>query len=545
MRRLTWIVLLFASGVFLYRGEAFIQANSPTFDEANYLISGYSYWKGQGFRLGFEHPPLLKLWWTLPLAVKNPPLPDNPDAWAKHDAWILGNQFLYDSDHNWKQLLFPARRMGMLLGVAMIWLVARWAMRLGGYSAGMVAGVFVACDPNLLSQACLLCMDFGLGLFFVAGCYGLWEYVGTKRGFWFYFAGVAFGLAFASKFSFLMCLVGVAGGCAYFVYHGGRLAIPGTPPEQEKSGLIALVPVALRLGLCVIGVVVLSYFVIYATEFPRGLKQQFSRNSFETPRYYFFGEVNDGWLRYFPLILIYKMPMILTFFTALGIYTGWKRREMSFLLLPPAIFFLAMVATKINLGWRVVLPVYPFLILIASRFIGRYHLLVNIAVCVAIFFLSARGVPHSISNFSEWVSQERAADAFGDSNIDWGQGLIELKKYLDTQENPTIFLSYSGTARPEAFGIRYQRLTSWGQFDPAPKQEIDWDGPLLLAVSVNNLQGTYLEDSKTFAWLRERKPISRTDGSIWVYDISEDERSILRCLEMIDQQKRHEESKTP
>lgn len=532
MRRLTWLVLIFVSVLFLLRGERFIRANSPTFDEANYLIAGYSYWKGYGFRLGFEHPPLLKLWWTIPLIFLNPSLPEDTQAWAKHDAWILGNQFLYEGQHTWQQLLFPARRMGMLLGIAMIWLVARWATRLAGYSAGMVAGVLVASDPNLLSQACLLCMDFGLGLFFVAGCYGLWEYVGTRQGFWFYFAGIAFGFALASKFSFLMCLVGVAGGCAYFVFYGGRLAIPSTPPEQEKTGLIALVPVALRLGFCVMAVLISTYFVIYADEFPRGLKQQFLRNSFQTPRYFWNGQVGTGWLAYFPLVLLYKMPIWLTFFTILGLYSGWKRRDIAFLLLPATIFFLLMMASKINLGWRVVLPVYPILIIVAARFLGQYHLLLNLAFILFVWLCSSRGVPHSISYFSEWVSPERAAQSFGDSNLDWGQGLISLKEYLDTRGNPSIYFSYSGTARPEAFGIRYQRLISWGQFDPSPEDPIDWRGPILLAVSVNNLQGIYLDDPQTFAWLKSRQPVSRTDGSIWVYEITNDWESLTRCHDL-------------
>jgi hypothetical protein len=44
----------------------------------------------------------------------------------------------------------------------------------------------------------------------------------------------------------------------------------------------------------------------------------------------------------------------------------------------------------------------------------------------------------------------------------------------------------------------------------------------LLAISVNNLQGTYLPDRNLYGWLRAHSPIARIGYSIHVYDLTGD-----------------------
>jgi len=119
-------------------------------------------------------------------------------------------------------------------------------------------------------------------------------------------------------------------------------------------------------------------------------------------------------------------------------------------------------------------------------------------------------------------------ERLGDSNIDWGQGLKALKTELASRGDPVIYLAYAGTARPEAYGIRYERLPTWGQFHEPPADRIDPAGPVLLAISVGNLQGTYLEDPSLYRWLLDREPVSRTDGSIWLFEVSGDGDAVRR-----------------
>src|SRR5437868_14522880 len=77
------------------RGEKFLAANGPTFDEPVHLAAGYSYWTTGSFRLNREDPPLLKLLWAAPLMFgERPPYPHDVAAATNEDHWHVGTAFL-------------------------------------------------------------------------------------------------------------------------------------------------------------------------------------------------------------------------------------------------------------------------------------------------------------------------------------------------------------------------------------------------------------------------------------------------------------------
>ena len=100
-----------------------------------------------------------------------------------------------------------------------------------------------------------------------------------------------------------------------------------------------------------------------------------------------------------------------------------------------------------------------------------------------------------------------------DSNLDWGQDLKRLARYVDDRGIESIKLDYFGGGVPEYYlGDTYTRWTS--RYGPT-------DG--WIAVSA-----TYLENSRwyhlqngepDYDWLRERNPIAIIGGSILVYYI--------------------------
>ena len=104
-----------------------------------------------------------------------------------------------------------------------------------------------------------------------------------------------------------------------------------------------------------------------------------------------------------------------------------------------------------------------------------------------------------------------------------------MKAELALRGDPVIYFSYAGTARPEAYGIRHERLPGWGQIHEPPTDRVDAAGPVFVAVSVSNLQGTYLRDLTMYRWLLAWEPVSRTDDSIWLFDVTGDAEA-LRTL---------------
>ena len=149
-----------------------------------------------------------------------------------------------------------------------------------------------------------------------------------------------------------------------------------------------------------------------------------------------------------------------------------------------------------------------------------------IGLPIALSIGSSLGVaPHQLAYFNSLAGgPAKGASYLGDSNLDWGQDLDNLRAFLEEEQVPMVYLSYFGTAPPRSYGIRYQFLPGF----PAPLEDPPRDllpphsSKELLAISVNNLHGTYLPDRNLYTWLKAYSPIARIGYSIYVYDLTGD-----------------------
>ncbi len=159
---------------------------------------------------------------------------------------------------------------------------------------------------------------------------------------------------------------------------------------------------------------------------------------------FFFGEYSwHNWWGYFPLAFLIKTPvgsLVLVTISLVFYRTGSPLgyRQALFLVLPVTLIFLAMTQAKTNIGLRHILPVYPFLFVLASRTATlRFRrpslalLLIGIPLaCTAIS--SLRIAPHQLAYFNESVGgPEQGYRYLSDSNLDWGQDLKGLKAYME------------------------------------------------------------------------------------------------------------------
>lgn len=138
---------------------------------------------------------------------------------------------------------------------------------------------------------------------------------------------------------------------------------------------------------------------------------------------------------------------------------------------------------------------------------------------------SVKSHPHYLAYFNEFAGGSKNGYKYlVDSNIDWGQDLKGLKKFIQKEKVSDVVLSYYGSGLEEFAGFKFQDLYSFGLWgekkhinSPKPEKEI-------LAVSVTNLQGLYLGKigHDIFYWLKERKPITAIGHTIFVYDITRD-----------------------
>lgn len=537
---------------FWTRGERFMAANGPTFDEGVHLAAGYSYWTTGSFALNREDPPLLKLLWAAPLALGGgPEYPHDVARYTNNDHWHIADALLYGSGRDPRELLTPARRVSLALGCAVVLLAGWWAYRLwGSRLAGVGACAFAASDPNLLALSCVLSTDAGLTLFALLTCYLMWEYAARPSRGLLVGAGVALGLALGSKFSALAVVAGLGAAGTVYALRGGRLALPGAPADAPRGR--ALAELAFRLGLIALVTLAATYGLVHFDQWGSGLKFQLTRVDHGDGRMYLNGELSrTGWYHYFLVVLALKLPLGLLLALAVAGWSGVARRapRTAFVLVPPLVFFVLASLARVDLGVRVVLPVLPFLYVLAAglagpvrvacdragrdcaeapeKFVNRLFLL----VCVAVAGRSAANAdPHPLAYFNEIAHGAGGGARFvADSNLDWGQGLPALKEYLDANPAGVVYLSYFGTDRPEAYGIRYRPLPTYGRVGEPGGEPVPAEQPRhVLVVSANNLLGVYLNDPDTFAWLRGREPAAVLTGCLYVFDLTGESDALAR-----------------
>jgi hypothetical protein len=529
--------------VFLLQGLAFLDANSQTSDEAVHLVSGYSYLAERDFRLNPEHPPLIKELAALSVYLQyGLPFEPDPGLWDVGEQWGLGLQFLYESSIPADSILFAARLPNLLLGGILVGLIGWWAYRLWGMWPGVMATALAAFEPNLIANACLVTTDLGWSLFMFLSVYLTWEQARAPSRWRILAIGLSVGLALVTKFSAItlpLTLVVVIGG---WLLAGGTFSI--RPGASAPPGLRARVNQASAAWLALVGVGVLvipcAYLFSGFTFWWHGAMTAMAHQGAGHASF-FMGDYSDfGWWNYFLVTIAIKTPVgtLLLFLTSLALFRFGARlglREVSFLVLPPVLILAAGSYSQINLGLRHILPIYPFLILIGSRLAtirlerrALMPLLLGIPVAMTVMS-SVRAMPHHLAYFNELIGGPgEGARYLSDANIDWGQDLKGLARYLEHEDVPMIYLSYFGNAPPEAYGIRYQYIPAYG---PLARPRVEALPPELerelLAISVYNLQGVHFDDHDLYAWLREKEPITKIGYSIYVYDVTGDADSHL------------------
>ena len=178
-----------------------------------------------------------------------------------------------------------------------------------------------------------------------------------------------------------------------------------------------------------------------------------------------------GWWYYYVYALAIKVPLStwVLFFLSIpyGLLRPARRSIVPLLYLALTPILAMSFLTDINLGLRYVLPSLPFIFLLCGSLIavGRPRWTYVVAGLAILWNISAiaRIHPHELSYFNELVGgPTEGRFHLIDSNIDWGQDLRGLARWLD--EHPDwkkeLRLGYAGTISPEFEGIENYRLAA-------------------------------------------------------------------------------------
>jgi hypothetical protein len=536
------LVLFFIQGVF------FVGANTETYDEAMHLAAGYSYLARRDFRLEPQNPPLIKEYLALPLFLAYW-LPFNPDPQHWRDAadYLVGHDFLYRSRVPADKMIALSRLVNLFLGTCLIALTGWWANRLWGGRGAILAMALASLEPNLIAHSSLVTTDIGVTLFVFLSLYLLWEYLRFPQWRLLVATGLVTGMALASKFSavLLLPIMGLIVAVSPLVGEPHLLLPLKRNQESQRYRFVQSAAVLVTIFFCAFLILSAAYWFQGFEPWLAGFKRFRTLAQVGQPAFFLEEYSYEGWWSYFAVAFLIKTPIgsLILIAAALVFYRAGSplgRRDAAFLLLPVVTIFLAMTQAKVNIGARHILPVYPFMFVVAARLATlRFHrprlAELFIGVAVLLTAISAlRIAPHQLAYFNEIVGgPDEGYRYLLDSNLDWGQALKGVKRYMEQEKLPIIYLSYFGTAPASYYGIRYQFVPgSWPLDWPPPAERVPADAPRkILAISANNLQDLATSYDPLFHWLRVRQPIAKIGYSIFVYDLTRDQEGLAKLEE--------------
>lgn len=519
--------------VFIAQALVFVHANSQTYDEAAYLAAGYAHLKEGDFTWMPEHPPLNKELSALPVLLRySLPFPTVTEERRQPRLFLTGQLFLHAAPVPAMAILASARLPNVGLGIMLVALVGWWSYRRWGLAGGLVGLTLAVFEPTLLAHSSLATTDLSVTLFGGASLYFLWEYLQTPRWSFLVLCGLMLGLALVCKFSGALTGVIIALLLGLSAWDES-LQLPGR--NEAGRPLLHRLLAAVLLFVLILVTAALVIPPVYRFQgyhyFLDGLAFQFKRTG--TQPAFLLGQLsNQGWLGYFGVALLLKLPLGILALVAGSLLlrrvgTPLQRRDLLFFVFPALLILGAISLTRVNLGIRYVLPIYPFLLVLAARLATAtgWPIRSLVGLCVVGTVLSSLACSgQQLAYFNELCGGPAQGFRYlSDSNLDWGQDLLRLRRWQEEQGNPRLYLSCFGTAPPESYGIDYQLVPpSLVPRHTAGTGQVPEEGRQYLVVSAVFWQGLYLPDPDRFHWLRTRTPIARPGWSLFVYDLTED-----------------------
>lgn len=568
------LLLLFMAGLAFFS----MIGDSATFDESSHIPAGYSYISQKDVRINPEHPPLVKdLAGILPYIFLDINFPKDHQSWAKNtnDQWWFGSTFLYDSGNDSEKIIILARIPMILIMLLLGFYVFKWAREIGGNKTGLLALTFYSFSPTFLAHGRYVTTDVAASMGFFVSLYYFWKFLKDSSKKNLIFASIAYGIAQLLKFtvflitpamiilaiiwafvhkksilkyflySLLIIIFGFVLIYAVYIFHVWNLPAErqlndskidlATSPMKNLANIdfwMASVPI-LRPAA--------QYFLGFLLVFQRGI---FGNTT------YFMGEISaNGWWYYFPIVYLIKTQIAFHIFTIASLIFGilslkklfcrqffqkiklWLSENFvvfSMLSFVFAYWFVSL-SGKLTLGIRHLSPLFPFMFVLVSfgiikifeKLRGKSLTLGKIIFTGLMLWYIIPIIllfPSFLTYFNELVGGPSGGSKYvTDSNLDWGQDLKRLKKWVDDNNIKKIKIDYFGGGSPAYyFGDNYEG------FDPKKGQQKGW-----LAISANSLMGGmakpapgFNEKTDYYNWIKEYTPVTVIGNSIFVYYIN-------------------------
>lgn len=594
---LTLIVILSIHSYFVI---STIYSLSPTFDEGGHVYAGLLYVSSpDSLDYYYHNPPLAKYLFGLAAKLLNSTaiIPQPPQG---VNDWYDGFQiFMSQNGSNYINIINSARFVSLFFSLAGCLILFFWTKTIIRKQAALIVVALWSFSPMMISLAALATPDMAATVLFLAALITIWQYLKRPSFLTALQLGLLMGFAVATKFSnillypiaiilaitasfiiktkppkkfshlLVVVLVSISTICAIYQFQGvptrlsdfyfhSRILSGETPDIDFLNGasysnggnnflsgplsIIGQIPLPIPQNMLL------------------GFDTQLSHENGGLPSYLNGSWKKGGWIYYYLIAILIKTPLFVLIMTFLALTLwAWKPSfRLSIIkelfLTWPAIFFFIVLSfsTGINSHSRYILPTLPLFLIWTAR--GLDFILTKIAlysfpkkiICSAILAVliilpAIQSHPHHLSYFNELIGGPKNGWRYlVDSNLDWGQDLLILKKWLNGHPEATpINLAYFGSTFPDI-------VLSPNQFSVATPliinsyQHASWDTkfpsniitPGWYAISANLLAGMpiaiygqggqrYLSGWCSYCYFQRFEPVARAGYSIYIYHLTE------------------------
>jgi hypothetical protein len=509
---------------FLLVNALSVRGLSDTADEAKHYRYGQNILAGDATRFDDSKMPV-SAWNALPARLAD---------------------FLPESTlKTWLQKFIIARLMTTLFSALVAWVIFTWARKLSGAAAGFAALALYVFDPNILAHSQLVTTDLYAAGTLLFAVFALWRFAHARTWANGLLCAFLLALSLIAKYTSIVLLPLFLLTLAIYDWpqqnpspkgRGAGVRDGGATIWKYLGKLAGYTLGAILVSLLVINLGFLfnrSFTAFGAYQFRSELFQQAQKvapalaklpipvpypylegldwvlmreqTGFGYGRIYFLGQLseNKGFSGYYFVAFLLKEPITtqIIIISALIAYLLHKKyarfwKNELFLLVPMAFFVIYFnFFYNAQIGIRYYLVVFPLLYVFAGSFFEgwqKFSLQQKVASYALFGYLLVSTVsyyPYFLTYFNEIVWDRKTAYQYlADSNIDWEQGKLYLRDYLE--------------AHPDV------------DFEPSAIK------PGKFAISVNALVGVTTNPQK-YAWLREEfTPQDSIANEYLVYHVS-------------------------
>ena len=538
------VLLAILSAAFVIMSVTSMRQKSGTCDEiAHHIPAGYSYYQKWDFRLNPSNPPLSRYIMALPLQFMGLKAPFEDQSWLQAETPTFGQKFFFQYNKGQSLVILFASRLtmvvvGLITGFG-VYLLAKY---IWGVPGGVCAFILYCFSPEILAHSTLATTDITAACTIIFSLFTFFRFL-RRPDYWNVFvSALALGLAQLSKNTSLVLypiFVVIAAIEGFGVQRGSRIirklllifivsvlviwagyGFRMRPFLSETTQVQDKVEFVQSLGRSIFGAGWnasiaarvegwLKKVPLPLTTYIMGIFGVWKHSS-QGHRTFFMGRWSDyGHPLYYAVAFLIKTPIPLIISLLLAIislrFRRIKRQE-AYILLCAAILFLTASLNRLQLGIRYILPVYPLCFIFISRLVGflntKVRRLAASALLVWLVAIPLVAWPNYLSYFNEFIGgPENGWKYLRDSNIDWGQDLPTLAKYLNNNKINEIALLYFGEDDPHIYGINFRKLN---------EEETKKPTKTAYAISVQYLDWV--------GWAKNIPPTAKAGYSIFIYD---------------------------